>query len=218
MAAVIVAIIIIVFLLLVVNSFSKRRSGRRRYVRYESHGKPGRKRHISFENVDTVSVKAARKLLDDGKNRVIVFDTETNGLTPTCSVLSLSAIKFEVKSSDYDLVEIDRFDRFYFPKERLNSKAVAVNHLSRQEISKRRGAAEYPEHFCDDGAAVAFFADSELVVSHNIEFDAFLVKFVEGKKKFCTMKTATGLPPIPWTPLLASAALFVVGNWIPTLS
>jgi DNA polymerase III epsilon subunit-like protein len=157
--------------------------------------KPRRKREVGYQGqkpfVSTISIKTVRKLVGQGKNRVVVFDTETNGLTAAHSVLSLSAIKYEVKPVDCGLVEVARFDRYYHPKERLDPKAVAVNHLSSREIDTQRGSAGYPRHFCDDNDADSFFADADIVVAHNIRFDSCFVGCVADKKKFCTMKAAT---------------------------
>jgi hypothetical protein len=54
------------------------------------------------------------KFLDlQSKTRIIIFDVETNGLTGGYSVLSCSAIKYEIDPTAYEMTEIDRFKRYY---------------------------------------------------------------------------------------------------------
>lgn len=84
------------------------------------------------------------------KTKVIVFDIETNGLDKEYSVLSCSAIKYEINPGTYEMTELDRFDRYYFPVEQFNPSAIDVNGLTRDVITERRGNANYPQHFNQD--------------------------------------------------------------------
>ena len=49
----------------------------------------------------------------------IIFDTETNGLTPNCSVLSITAIKIDGRGEEFEV-----FDRFSYLKESYNRASI----------------------------------------------------------------------------------------------
>ena len=125
-----------------------------------------------------------------GKNQFIVFDVETNGLDKEYSVLSCSAIKYETDPKTCDTNEIGRFDRHYFPVEQFNPSAIAINGLTRDVITIRRGNADYPEHFNQDPGFQTFCNDVNRFVAHNISFDMRFIPFLKDKKKLCTMMTA----------------------------
>ena len=86
----------------------------------------------------------------------IIFDTETNGLSPKCSVLSITAIKIDTRGE-----ELEVFDRFYYPKEHYNRDALNVNGLNKETIDYRRqlSSATYAEYFLDDTEVGKFFID-----------------------------------------------------------
>ena len=122
---------------------------------------------------------------------IIVFDLETNGLSPRSSVLSVSAIKFAYDTVNAQLVKIDNLERFYYGIEPPNHKALSINGLYQDVIEEKRGSANYTSYFRDDGDIPGFFTDSGLVVAHNVDFDKrFLYVFPELKELnyFCTMK------------------------------
>lgn len=123
------------------------------------------------------------------KTQVIVFDLETNGLTGESSVLSCSAIKYDIDPNNYEMSELDRFDRYYYPSERFDAGAIAVNGLTEEVIANRRGEASYPKHFTEDPGFEQFCAGVVRFVAHNISFDARFIPFVGRKKKLCTMMT-----------------------------
>lgn len=50
-----------------------------------------------------------------GKIIMMVIDCETNGLTPSYSVLSASAIKFEYDTNTKECTILSEFDRYYYP-------------------------------------------------------------------------------------------------------
>ena len=120
--------------------------------------------------------KELQRFINNCNNTIIVFDLETNGLKPeNSSVLSCSAIKFNV-IGDGELVELERFDRYYFPKERFRSAAIGVNGLSKDKIKELRVGANYAEHFIDDKDFDQFCNGVKSYVSHNADFDS---KFIE---------------------------------------
>jgi DNA polymerase III epsilon subunit-like protein len=123
---------------------------------------------------------------------VVFVDLETNGLTRTDSVLSCSAIKCTVDPISRSMTELGRFSRYYYPKERFNNAAIAVNGLSREEISKRRDGADYPKHFDDDKVFEEFCSGSLRLIAHNAKFDVKFLPFFKGKL-FCTMLTNTDI-------------------------
>jgi DNA polymerase III epsilon subunit-like protein len=127
------------------------------------------------------------------KTRIIVFDVETNGLYEDCSVLSCSAIKFEIDPKTYEAKELERFDRFYFPVERFNPEATDINGLTREIISEKRISVHYPKHFIYDTDFKQFCEGVVRFVAHNILFDMRFISFLKAKKKFCTMKTNTDI-------------------------
>lgn len=128
----------------------------------------------------------------------IVFDTETNGLDSNCSsILSISAIKFE--SDKYKVFsELDRFNRYYFPREPYNEKAISINGLNEEEIIKLRGSNTYPRYFNEDEEFKNFCRNVNHFVGHNIGFDANFVPFVKNKRKFDTMKINTDIVCSEW--------------------
>jgi DNA polymerase-3 subunit epsilon len=126
---------------------------------------------------------------------VIFWDTETNGLEKTNSVLSISAIKYTFSVSDEKIEnnKIDQYERFYFRKlgEAIGKEAIAVNGLTDEMISKKRNGDDYPEHFCDDIASFrSFCKDTRHFVGHNIFYDKQYLNFWL-PNIFCTMKANT---------------------------
>jgi len=119
---------------------------------------------------------------------VVIFDVETNGLNSESSVLSCSAIKYEIDPSTCGMTELDRFHRYYYPLERFNPQAISVNGLTRDVIDQKRGDATYPKYFTDDPDFENFCKGVLRFVAHNISFDAQFIPLT-GKKKLCTMMT-----------------------------
>jgi DNA polymerase III epsilon subunit-like protein len=108
--------------------------------------------------------------------RVIFFKTATNGLpsrnpsTPMQSVLCISALKCEIRSKR-TAVELDRYDRFYYPVEKYSQEAIRQNGLDRETVHRERGEASYPEYFEDDLLDFQRFCDGvSLYVTHNMAF------------------------------------------------
>jgi len=132
--------------------------------------------------------------------KVIMFvDLETNGLSPSSSVLSCSAIKCHIDPATGTLTQLDRFNRYYYPKERINPRAIAVNGLTREEIKRLRGSDEYPKHFVEDGAFQAFCDTCRRIVAHNCSFDRSFLPFFTGQS-FCTMRHNTNVVCAEWMP------------------
>ena len=131
--------------------------------------------------------------------KVIIFDTETNGLE-NCSVLSISAIKISVDLELNSYKEIERFNRFCFRKEgeEINAEAVAVNGLTDKEILSRRAklGIKYSKYFEKDKDFVDFCKDTNHFVAHNISFDRKFIPF-DLKNQFCTKESNIDVLKIP---------------------
>lgn len=128
---------------------------------------------------------------------MIIFDTETNGLEEENSILSISAIK--VKNGKI----VETFNRFYFPKEPFNQDAIAVNGLNKEEITRQRNLQgnSYPSYFQDDMLSFfEFVKDETHFVGHNINFDIKMIKPIEIKHYFDTMKENINILKLrkPW--------------------
>ena len=130
------------------------------------------------------------KFLDDKTiTKFIVLDVETNGLGNNCSVLSCSAIKYEINPETFAITELNRFDCYYYPVEQFNPSAIAVNGLTEKVITEKRGNANYPKHFNQDTNLEKFCDGVHRFVAHNISFETRFIPFLQGNKQFCTMMT-----------------------------
>jgi len=126
---------------------------------------------------------------------IIFWDTETNGLFKTNSVLSISAIKcsFLISDGKIESSVIEKYERFYYrrPGEKLGIKAIEVNGLTDNVIKIRRDGCNYPQNFCDDIEAFRLFcSDTRHFVGHNIYYDKQYINF-KLANIFCTMKSNT---------------------------
>ena len=114
---------------------------------------------------------------------VVHVDVETNGFSRSDS--SLLSVYAEKECGE-------KYERFYFPVEEYNKKAIAVNGLDEDEVEKRRGDATYPAHFKDDHADLdEFLSGCTKFVAFNVSFD---FKWMpqdyqdSSPKLYCTMK------------------------------
>jgi len=148
----------------------------------------------------------------------LIFDTETNGLTPGAGVLSFSALLVSDKNEI-----IEQVDRYYFrpPGVSPGEEALAVNGLYDDEIDRRRAGADYPRYFGDDDYIPRLFSRADLLIAHNIFFDLGHVKNahkIEEKPLFCTMESTKWLYDYPclkngepkWPKLSEAAAHFEI--------
>lgn len=123
----------------------------------------------------------SEKIMNQNIISIIIFDTETNGLTVDCSVLSISAIKvFYDLEKNIFLKDFETYDRYYYIKdgEKENKDAILVNGLTKEEITKRREGALYPKFFYDDIESFKNFCnETRHFIGHNIKFD---LKYIEG--------------------------------------
>jgi len=197
---------IIVILYLAVKHINEKREYKKRVAQAEAQVEANRLRKKSdwdkiyseglkqYDEQPPATRKHAKPEIDKfldvkRKTRIIIFDVETNGLNGGYSILSCSAIKYEIDPKTYEMIEIDRFNRYYYPVEQFDSQAIAVNGLTRDVIKEKREDAAYPEHFTEDDDFKNFCNGVLRFVAHNISFDMQFIPFIGNKKKFCTMMT-----------------------------
>lgn len=133
---------------------------------------------------------------------IIVFDTETNGITAECSVLSISAVKiFYDLNKNMFLKDFKTYDRYYYIKngEKENPEAISVNGLTENEITKRREGHSYPRFFYDDIESFKNFCnETRHFIGHNIKFDLKYIKnYIETPNTFDTMTTNKFIIKLP---------------------
>lgn len=128
------------------------------------------------------------------KKIIVVFDTETNGLSYESSVLSISAKKIEVDTELKNMKEIDNYNRFYFinENEEESEKALQINGLTKDVLTVKRNGCKYPKYYKEDKKSFENFCKNvDLIIAHNYDFDS---KFIEFKiKSYCTMKDKSSL-------------------------
>lgn len=130
------------------------------------------------------------KLTTDG---IICFDTETNGVNPSNSVLSVSAIALTLDTSSNTVYELERFNRFYYAEEPETPQAIAVNGLTDDKISELRKGVRYPKLFKDDPAFKDFCTGFTAFIGHNLSFDLQFTPFIKNPIVFDTMMTNTNI-------------------------
>ena len=133
---------------------------------------------------------------------LIIFDTETNGLTADCSVLSISAVKvfYDLERKIF-LKDFETYDRYYYIKEgeKENPDAVSVNGLTEKEITKKREGFSYPKFFYDDiESSKNFCNETRHFIGHNIKFDLkYIDKYIDTPNTFDTMAVNRYIMKLP---------------------
>lgn len=97
---------------------------------------------------------------------VIVYDTETTGLSPEKGdrILELSAEKFVVKA-DYELVLIDSMQQFINPQFPIPPESTQVHGITDEFIADKPTESEVIDLICE------WFPDGVIVCGHNVPFD-----------------------------------------------
>ena len=149
---------------------------------------------------DTVPVINARaslsKFFEGTVNREMIFlKLSTNGLivknSPLPSVVGIAAAKYSLMPGRR-IGFINQYERFYFPREGYNPKAIILNGLDEETLASKRQGCKYPEHFDEDEESLREYCqDTHLFVGHNI--DGFEAKFLPwlhdpGNRTFDLMK------------------------------
>lgn len=115
-----------------------------------------------------------QKVIDILQNAVgkelIIFDTETTGLSPELNhVIQISAIKCLIEDN-FVLTELDRFDTYINPGYKLPKKIVQITGITDDLLSKYPGEDEQWE------TINKFFGDNPIVCGHNVPFDVSMTK------------------------------------------
>lgn len=107
------------------------------------------------------------------KNRgkeMIVFDTETTGLSPEMNhVIQLSAIKCVI-DEDCQFHEIGRLDTYINPGYKLPKQIVKITGITDEKLAK------FPCESTQWPAIYEFFGDRPIVCGHNAPFDIAMMK------------------------------------------
>ena len=133
---------------------------------------------------------------------LIIFDTETNGLTADCSVLSISAVKvfYDLERKIF-LKDFETYDRYYYIKEgeKENPDAISVNGLTEKEITKKSEGFSYPKFFYDDIESFKNFCnETRHFIGHNIKFDLkYIDKYIDTPNTFDTMAANRYIMKLP---------------------
>jgi hypothetical protein len=156
-------------------------------------------------NDDTFPVINARaslaKFFEGTLNRDLIFiKLSTNGLivknSPLPSVLGIAAAKYELRLRR-QITLVSQYERYYFPKEAYNPKAILVNSLDEPTIISKRYGYGYPEHFDEDTfPLIEYCKGNHLFIGHSI--DQFEAKFLPwlhdpGNRIFDLMKENTDI-------------------------
>lgn len=114
-------------------------------------------------------------------NRQMIFiKLSTNGLilkgSSLPSVVGVAAAKYSLMPGRR-IGFINQYERFYFPREGYDPKAIILNSLDGQTVASKRQGCKYSEHFDEDEESLREYCqDTHLFVGNNI--DAFEAKFL----------------------------------------
>ena len=129
-------------------------------------------------------------------NRQMIFlKLSTNGLmlknSSQPSVVGIAATKYLLMPGR-KMGFISQYERFYFPRESYNPKAVMLNGLDEETLASKRQGCKYSEHFDEDEESLREYCqDTHLFVGHNIDgFEAKLLPWLSDpdKRAFDIMK------------------------------
>jgi len=134
---------------------------------------------------DTLRFQSVRdslaKFFEGTLNREMIFiKLSTNGLIvknpPLPSVLGIAAAKYKLRPRR-EIVFLNRYERYYLPKESFNAKAILVNGLDEATLISKRYGHNYPERFDEDNVSLCeYCGDAHLFLGHNI--NGFEAKFL----------------------------------------
>ncbi len=142
---------------------------------------------LTEEKEDLISDSLGEFFHKVESDRIIVFDTETNGVSKENSVLSVSAILLKVDHEQKTVYEMDRLNRYYMSIEPETPQAIAVNGLTYDTIQKLREGHNYASHFKDDPEFYNFCKGCSAFIGHNLSFDLQFVPDLDVKVVFDTM-------------------------------
>ena len=138
---------------------------------------------------------------------LLIYDTETNGLTSLATVLMASALLVNFEDGIFTVIE--KFNRYYHPVRpslahpkfrqfSSNEKAAIVFHkLTDMVINVKRKGCTYPSRFDADTDIVELVKRADIIIGHNIKFDIRMSKFKGELNTFDTMHTNTKYCKLP---------------------
>ena len=117
-----------------------------------------------------VGQKIVATLSENVGKELVVFDTETTGLSPeTNHIIQLSAIKCTI-DEDCQFHEIARMDTYINPGYKLPAKIIEITGITDEKLADCPGEAE------QWGAIHEFLGDSPIACGHNVPFDVSMVQ------------------------------------------
>lgn len=112
-----------------------------------------------------VGQKTLEIMANNVGKELIVFDTETTGLSPELNhVIQLSAIK-TVIDENLEFHEIGRLDTYINPGYKLPKKIIEITGITDEKL------AGYPDEKTQWNSIYAFFGDNPIICGHNSPFD-----------------------------------------------
>ena len=88
---------------------------------------------MSWRNIEP-NAYAVLNLLSEAES-IIVLDTETTGLAKNAKIIQFSAIRYKI-NADFSLEQIDFFDTYINPDEKLKAKITEITGISQDMIEK----------------------------------------------------------------------------------
>ena len=116
-----------------------------------------------------VGQKIVAILSENVGKEMIIFDTETTGLSPELNhVIQLSAIKCVI-DEECQFHEIGRMDTYINPGYPLPKKIIQITGITDDHLAK------YPDEITQWPEIYKFFGDSPIVCGHNVPFDVSML-------------------------------------------
>ena len=117
---------------------------------------------MSWRNIEP-NAYAVLNLLSEAES-IIVLDTETTGLAKNAKIIQFSAIRYKI-NADFSLEQIDFFDTYINPDEKLKAKITEITGISQDMIEK------CPKEDIIAKDIVAYLSKASIYAAHNAPFD-----------------------------------------------
>lgn len=117
---------------------------------------------MSWRNIEP-NAYAVLNLLSEAES-IIVLDTETTGVAKNVKIIQFSAIRYKI-NADFSLEQIDFFDTYINPDEKLKAKITEITGISQDMIEK------CPKEDIIAKDIVAYLSKASIYAAHNAPFD-----------------------------------------------
>lgn len=117
---------------------------------------------MSWRNIEP-NAYAVLNLLSEAES-IIVLDTETTGVAKNAKIIQFSAIRYKI-NADFSLEQIDFFDTYINPDEKLKAKITEITGISQDMIEK------CPKEDIIAKDIVAYLSKASIYAAHNAPFD-----------------------------------------------